>query len=196
MKTFDFNQDYYKRWYENDETRTFMKEETPGIVNFVLAYIVYLELDVKSVLDVGCGLGYWRNELAATGKGIEYTGLDISDYLCDRYGWQKGSIADYQPGRQFDLVVCQSVLQYLNQRDCARAIGNLGALCAEALYVEVPTKRDLEEVCLPQRTDMSVHRRTGRWYRKRLQKDFVNMGGGFFVKRAGEAPFYELWTPA
>jgi len=194
MKKFEFDHEYYTKWYENHETRTFMKEETPAIVNFVFSYIEYLDLDVKSVLDVGCGLGYWKDALEAAGKELEYTGLELSDYLCDQYPWQKGSIVDYCPDRQFDLVVCQSVLQYLNKKDCERAIRNIAGLCTEALYIEAPTKRDLEEVCLPQRTDTSIYRRTAQWYRKRLEKAFVNLGGGFFVKRAGEAPYYELWA--
>lgn len=194
MKRFKFDQAYYERWYQNDDTRTFMKEETPAIVSFVLSYLDYLELDVKSVLDVGCGLGYWQAGIAATGKKIEYTGLEISDYLCDRYPWQKGSIVDYAPGRQYDLVVCQSVLQYMSRKECGQAIRNIGALCTEALYVEIPTARDLKEACLPQRTDMSVYRRQAQWYRTRLARDFLNMGGGLFVKRASESSYYELWT--
>ena len=59
MKKFKFDRAYYDRWYRNDETRTFMTEYTPVIVRFVLAYLDYLEVEVKTVLDAGCGLGHW-----------------------------------------------------------------------------------------------------------------------------------------
>ena len=33
-----------------------------------------------------------------------------------------------------------------------------------------------------------------RWYRKRLERHFVNLGGGLFLSRSCAATGYELWT--
>ncbi len=195
MKKFRFDRAYYDRWYRNDETRTFMTEYTPAIVRFVLAYLDYLEIEVKTVLDAGCGLGHWRTALTDLGRDVEYHGLEASDYLCDEFGWGKGSIVDYKPGEPFDLVVCQGVLQYLGDAECKAAIDNLAGLCSQALYLEVLTRRDARENCIPERTDTDVYLRKGKWYRKRLEGHFVNLGGGLFLSRTCAATCYELWIP-
>ncbi len=195
MKKFKFDRAYYDRWYRNDETRTFMTEYTPVIVRFVLAYLDYLEVEVKSVLDAGCGLGHWQTALKNLGRDVRYHGLERSAYLCRELGWEKGSIVDYRAKEPFDLVVCQGVLQYLGDAECKAAIDNLAALCSEALYLEVLTQRDATENCIPERTDTDVYLRKGKWYRKRLDEHFVNLGGGLFLSKACAVTLYEIWTP-
>ena len=195
MKKFKFDRAYYDRWYRNDETRTFMTEYTPVIARFVLAYLDYLELEVKTVLDAGCGLGHWGTALKDLGRDVRYQGLETSDYLCRELGWERGSIADYQAEEPFDLVVCQGVLQYLSDAECKAAIDNLATLCSQALYLEVLTRRDARENCIPERTDTDVYLRKGKWYRKRLGEHFINLGGGLFLSRTCAATCYELWTP-
>ena len=195
MKKFKFDRAYYDRWYRNDETRTLMTEYTPVIVRFVLAYLDYLEVEVKTVLDAGCGLGHWVTALKDLGRDVRYHGLETSDYLCRELGWERGSIADYQAEEPFDLVVCQGVLQYLSDAECKAAIDNLATLCSQALYLEVLTRRDARENCIPERTDTDVYLRKGKWYRKRLGEHFINLGGGLFLSRTCAATCYELWTP-
>ena len=195
MKKFKFDRAYYDRWYRNDETRTFMTEFTPVIVRFVLAYLDYLEVEVKTVLDAGCGLGHWRTALKDLGRDVRYHGLETSEYLCRELGWEKGSIVDYQAPEPFDLVVCQGVLQYVSDAECKAAIDNIATLCSQALYLEVLTRRDARENCIPERTDTDVYLRKGKWYRKHLEKHFVNLGGGLFLSRTCAVTCYELWTP-
>ena len=81
---------------------------------------------------------------------MRYHGLETSDYLCRELGWERGSIADYQAEKPFDLVVCQGVLQYLSDAECKAAIDNLATLCSQALYLEVLTRRDARENCIPE----------------------------------------------
>ena len=149
MKKFKFDRAYYDRWYRNDETRTFMTEYTPVIVRFVLAYLDYLEVEVKTVLDAGCGLGHWGTALKDLDRDVRYHGLETSDYLCRELGWERGSIADYQAEEPFDLVVCQGVLQYLSDAECKAAIDNLATLCSQALYLEVLTRRTPGKTAFP-----------------------------------------------
>ena len=84
------------------------------------------------VLDLGCGMGHWRTALEKLAPKARHRGVEYSDYLCERFGWEKGSAVDFAPGRTFDLVVCQGVLQYLDDRAAARAIDNLADLEKEA----------------------------------------------------------------
>ena len=55
--------------------------------------------------------------------------------------WSFGSVVDFRPVEPYDLVICYDVLQYLGERDAARAIANLAALSRAALYVSALTRR-------------------------------------------------------
>jgi hypothetical protein len=41
-------------------------------------------------------------------------------------------------------------------------------------------------------TDGAIHIRSAAWYRKRLKKDFMNAGGGVFLKRNAPAVILAL----
>lgn len=187
-----FDAAYYRRFYGNRATRVADAGSYRRLARFVAAYLRHLELPVESVLDLGCGLGNWRAALAEELPKASYTGVEVSDYLCERYGWTKASVVDFDPGRAFDLVICQGVLQYLPDRHAARAIGNLARLTRNALFLEVLTRRDWRENCDRETTDRDVHLRDGDWYRRRLRRHFVNCGGGVFVPRSSPAVLFEL----
>jgi SAM-dependent methyltransferase len=119
-------------------------------------------------------------------------GLEASNYLCERHGWEQGSAATFDPGRTFDLVICYDVLQYLTAREAAAAIRNLGRLCAGVLHFGVLTSEDWELHCDQQTTDRNVNLRPGQWYRKRLAADFINAGSGMFVRRGAPVHLWEL----
>lgn len=186
-----FDARYYEKWYGNDEEdRADIAERS---LRFVLSYIDYMDSSIATVLDLGCGVGLWKAALAKQAKAVRYTGVEYSEYLCRKHGWQHGSAADYAPGRTFDLVVCQGVLQYLDDADCERAIANLAKLSRRFMYLEVLTRADAEHVCDPDGTDFEVHVRHARWYAKRLKERFVNLGGGLYAKPAMREHYFELW---
>src|SRR4051794_10443229 len=121
-----FDKRYYDRYYRGRKTRVTSAAEVQKLGHFVCSYLAYLGQPVRRVLDAGCGLGYWQRVIAAHYPRASYTGIEASEYLCEELGWTHASIADY-PGRgRFDLVVCQGVLQYLDDRSAAAAIRNLG----------------------------------------------------------------------
>jgi hypothetical protein len=68
----------------------------------------------------------------------------------------------------------------------------MGQLTRSMLYLEVPTADDFRLVVDPDRTDLAVHRRTGEWYRRRLDPFFIELGCGLYYSRLGPVPFYEL----
>jgi predicted TPR repeat methyltransferase len=158
----------------------------------IAAYVEHVGCRVRGILDVGCGLGLMRATLKRALPRATYTGLEVSDYLCERYGWVKGSIADYAPRRKFDLVVCDDVFQYLGTRDAARGIANLGRLCRGVLFFSALTARDWRQNCDRDRTDSDVHLRDGDWYRRRLQKHFRPAGAGFWIRRGAPLVIWEL----
>jgi trans-aconitate methyltransferase len=143
------------------------------------------------VLDVGAGKGYWRTWLAHALPSVHYHGIDASEHACRRYGHELADLATWQPPREFDLVVCQSVLQYLPDDAAALAIGTLGRACGRLMYLEVPTAWDRDEIFDSERTDMDIHWRTGDWYRSRLDEHFVEIGAALWARRDA-ALFFEL----
>jgi SAM-dependent methyltransferase len=186
-----FDERYYDKWYsEDDEDRADIAERA---LRFVLSYIDYMDSSIGTLLDLGCGTGLWKAALAKQAKKVRYTGVEYSAYLCKKYGWHRGSAVDYGPGRSFDLVVCQGVLQYLGDADCERAIANLARLTKRFMYLEVLTRGDAAEVCCPEGTDFEVHVREARWYAKRLKDHFVNLGGGLYATPSMRDHYFELW---
>jgi predicted TPR repeat methyltransferase len=149
-------------------------------------------LRVRSILDVGCGLGLMRDQLVRHFPGARYTGLEVSEYLCRQHGWEQGSAATYDPGRSFDLVICYDVLQYLETRAAAAALRNLGRLCRGVLHFGVLTQEDWDHYCDQRNTDRNVHMRPALWYRRRLAPCFINAGSGMFVRRGAPVHLWEL----
>jgi SAM-dependent methyltransferase len=187
-----FDAAYYARFYGDRRTRVADAASTQRLAAFVSAYLRFLGLRVREVLDLGCGLGHWRAAIAAQFPGARYTGVEASDYLCRRKGWRKGSVVDYDHGRSVDLAVCQGVLQYLPAPAARAAVANLARLTHGALYLEVLTRADWEENCDRGRTDGAVHLRSGAFYRRLLRPHFTSCGGGVFVRRAAGIPLFEL----
>ena len=186
-----FDEGYYRRHYEDPSTRVYDAEVVAKLGDFVCAYVRHLDLPVRRVLDLGCGLGFWKPAIARHFPDAVYEGVEVSEYLCDRFGWTRGSVADFR-GLPADLVICQGVLQYLDAKTAKRAIDTFGRVCRGALYLEVLTKHDWDENVSQTRTDGDVYLREGRWYRERLRKSFRNGGGGLFFHRDADAVLYEL----
>jgi trans-aconitate methyltransferase len=182
-----FDAAYYRRFYGDCRTRVSSPGAVVRLASFVRAYLAYLEIPVRSILDAGCGVGLWRRAARVSWPRARYHGIEISDYLCRRYSWTRASIVDYKPDRQFDLIVCQSVLQYLSDHDAARAIDTLSTLARGAVYLEVPTTEDWRDTCDRRRTDGAMRLRSAQWYRRRLARHFVAAGGGLFVARSAAA---------
>src|SRR5690606_19216379 len=134
----------------------------------------YLRLPVRRVLDMGCGVGLWRPLVERLLPGAQYHGVEYSEYLCERYGWQQGSVVDHASDEPFDFVICQGVLPYLSPRDLQRALDNLGRLTRGALYLEAVTREDYEAGTIDEDlTDPRLHRHRAQLYRRGLAPHFI-----------------------
>ncbi len=187
-----FDKAYYDRFYHNDETCVIDDESLARLGDFVCAYMRHLEIDVRRVLDAGCGLGKWRGVIERNFAQASYYGLEVSEYLCNTYGWEQASLSDYKSSRRFDLVVCQGVLQYLDDKQARAAIANLAELTRGAVFLEVLTSEDWERNCDQDATDNRCHLREAAWYTKQLSRHFVNCGGGVFLAKKREKYLYAL----
>lgn len=176
-----FDKPYYDHFYGRALHGTADERDEERLVDFVCAYLEYMQQPVRNVVDIGCGFGAWQKAIARHFPTARYTGVELSEYLCKKYGWKRGSVVDFSAKRPFDLVVCKDTLQYLSPKDCEAAIENLARLCRGALYVSVTTTEDWDDVCDPERTDSQVYRRGAAWYRRILRRWFTNIGGGLFL---------------
>ena len=64
-----FDEAYYHRFYENPQTRVHSAEEHANLAQFVFAFSRWNKLEVKSVLDIGAGVGHWQDYVAKYEKG-------------------------------------------------------------------------------------------------------------------------------
>jgi len=192
-----FDAGYYERFYGDPATRVSDQREIQRLASFVHGYLAYLQVPVRSILDVGCGVGHWRRACARLWPKARYWGVEYSSYLCEKFGWHNGSIATLEPAAElgrasFDLVICQGVMQYLDDATARAALANLASWTDGALYLEALTERDWEENCDQTVTDGDVHLRSGAFYRRRLTKNFQDCGGGVFCARRAGVALFEL----
>lgn len=188
-----FDRAYYARFYENPKTRVTDSGQVERLAGFVASYLQYLGVGVRRVLDLGCGMGLWREPLARAFPEARYQGVELSTYLCERFGWTQGSVVDFAAKQPFDLVVCQGVLPYLGAAEARRAIANLATLCRGALYLEAVTTDDFRAGVIDRgRTDAGMQLRSRAFYLRALAPHFVPIGGGVFVVRAAQVPLYAL----
>jgi 2-polyprenyl-3-methyl-5-hydroxy-6-metoxy-1,4-benzoquinol methylase len=186
-----FDETYFRRFYGSRD-RVHGPREIAHLARLVTGYAAWLGQPLEAVLDVGAGVGLWRDWFAKHRKGVVCRSIDVSPWAARKYGHERRDIARFLAAEQFDLIICHGVLQYLPDAEAARAIENIAAMCRGLLYLEAITSGDLRSVCDPGATDTAVHRRSAAWYRKRLRPHFQQVGAGLFAARRSGLRFYEL----
>lgn len=187
-----FDEAYYHRFYESPQTRVVSPEEHANLASFVIGFARWNRLDLKSVLDIGAGIGLWKHWLEKHDKGIAYTGTEVSAAMCKKHGWLNRDIARWRDRKKHDLIICQGVLQYLPDPDVAPAVANIASMSRGLIYVEVTTRGDLRDRTDKTRTDADIFVRNGSYYRGILAKHLISVGAGFWWAKDKPPPFYEL----
>ena len=188
-----FDDGYYQRFY--GELGAHDPERLAHLAAAVHEMCAWWGVPVQSVLDVGAGVGMWRDWYRREHPEVHVRSLDISEHACATWGHELRDIATWRPDDEFDLVICHSVLQYLPDALAVVAIGNLAAATGWVLYLEAPTGNDLAHLVDPERTDMDVYARSAEWYHGVLDPFFQQVGAGLWVKR-GTVPMYDLEAAA
>jgi SAM-dependent methyltransferase len=187
-----FDRAYYQRYYFNPRTAVTSRAEARNRARLIAAHAQYIGLPVRRILDMGCGTGMLRAPLLRALPRASYTGVETSEYLCKRYGWDQGLVQGYCSARPFDLVICYDVVQYLDAPTARRAIDNLAQLCRGMLYFTALTRKDWYENCDRSRTDSAVHLRTAKWYRAVLRRNFKDIGSGFWLRCGAPLTVWDL----
>jgi len=187
-----FERDYYRRYYFDPRTAVATRAEMRARARLIAAATAYAGLPVRRMLDAGCGVGLLGRELQRALPRAAYTGLEVSEYLCRRYGWRRGRIEEHRARVPYDLVICYDVLQYLERAHAVRALANLARLTRGMLYFSALTRADFARNCDRERTDADVVLRSARWYRARLGRHFRELGLGLWVRRGAPLTLWEL----
>ena len=109
-----FDKAYYERFYRDPRTAVTSRAEMRDRAALIAACVNHIGLPVKRILDAGCGVGLLRAPLLRRLPRAQYSGLDSSPYLCNRYGWQHGTLQTLRIRERYELVVCYDVMQYLD----------------------------------------------------------------------------------
>lgn len=187
-----FDAKYYGKYYGSANTRVHGAKEIARLCTAVTSMIDWWGVPMQTVLDVGAGVGHWRDWFKKHRPKAAYRSTEVSRYACAQYGHEQRDITRWRANEKFDLVVCQGVLPYIDDAGCAKAIENLGHMAGGLLYLEAITKQDIRHVIDDVKTDVKVHERTGAWYRSRLRVHFVEVGCGLWAKNDAPVLFYEL----
>ena len=139
-----FDAAYYRRYYGRRPVHT--RQRIALLAEGVFSLAAWWRVPIRSVLEVGAGKGFWRDWLQSRHPRVSYHGIDASEYACRRYQHELADLATWKPPRSYDLVVCQSVLQYLDDSSGTKAIDTLADACRGLLFFDVPTIADRDNV--------------------------------------------------
>jgi hypothetical protein len=184
-----FDGDYYARFYGKDGAHD--AERIAHLATAVHNMCAWWGVRIDSVLDVGAGMGMWRDWYNSTHPHVQVRSIDISEHACSTWNHEKRNIAEWKPRGKYDLVVCHSVLQYLDNASFKNAIENIASATRHVLYLELPTTWDYENIVDSRGTDLQVYTRSATWYRTQLKPFFTQVGAGLWVSANG-LPMYEL----
>jgi hypothetical protein len=187
-----FDAIYFRRYYESRRSRVYGSEHIAHLARGVTGFVHWFGGELDRVLDVGAGIGLWRDWFRTNLPEASYRSIDVSPYACAKYGHEQRDISRWRAREKFDLIVCQGVLPYLSDLACTQAIANMATMCRGFIYVEAITARDLRDVCDRTRTDVTVHARPARFYRQLLARHFEPLGCGLHHVKGGDKLFYEL----
>ena len=99
-----FDASYYKRFYSS--TPVHSRKKVALLADAVHNMCAWWDVPVRSVLDVGAGLGYWRDWYATNHPKVRRMSVDISEHACEKYDHEQRDIQQVAPERKIDLVVC------------------------------------------------------------------------------------------
>lgn len=145
-----YDRDYYEQWYHDPDRRVITPASVARKVRLVLGIAEsLLERPVRSVLDVGCGEGSWREHLRRERPSIRYTGVESSEYVLERFGRTRdirrgsfGSLGELSLDGPYDVIVVCDVLQYVPDQELGPGLKALADLLGGVAYLEAYAKED------------------------------------------------------
>ncbi|HEX2735631.1 MAG TPA: methyltransferase [Polyangiaceae bacterium] len=187
-----FDESYYRRYYEDPKTRVYSAVEHDHLASYVFAFARWNQIEIDNVLDVGAGIGLWRDWIQKHQPKLRYTGTEVSEAMCKKHGFKQADIASWRDRKKYDLIICQGVLQYISDDGIESAVANIAAMARGLVFFEALTRGDFRERADQARTDSDVFLRPGSFYRSLFGQHFVTVGAGLYWPSTLELPFWEL----
>ena len=163
-----YDRDYFDKWYRSARHAVNTRDELQRKVALAVAATeYYLGRRIRNVLDVGCGEGVWRKPLQSVRRGVDYLGLDSSEYAVARYGRARnlrlatfGQLGELRFDTAFDLIVCSDVLHYVPTPELKRGLRGIAEMLDGVAFLELFTAQDA-----PAGDKHGFMPRTPNWYR-------------------------------
>ena len=164
-----YDRAYFRRWYHDPLTRISSVRALERKVHLAVSATEYiLARRLRTVLDVGCGEMPWHDVLRGLRRGVEYVGIDSSEYVVRTFARSRrvrqstfGELRALRLAPGFDLIVCADVLQYVPTPQLAPGLREIRRLLGGIAYIEAFTRDDDME------GDMDGwHRRSAASYRR------------------------------
>src|SRR3954465_5765440 len=109
-----FDEAYYHRFYENPKTRIYGSKEHSNLAQYVFSFARWNDVEPRTVLDIGAGISLWKNWIAKNAKDGEDTGIEVSQTMCKKHGYEHRDIARWRDRKKYDPIIGQGVLQCLS----------------------------------------------------------------------------------
>ena len=187
MKAYD--RAYFERWYRDPSDRVSTRDGLERKVRMAVGVAEYvIGRSIRTVLDVGCGEAPWFSVLRRIRPAVQYTGIDSSEYVLQRFGESRhiraGTLGDLPRMRfrkKIDLIVCADVLQYVETRDVERGLRAIRRLLGGVAYIEAFATEDEMEG-----DHVDWHERSVRTYRRLFDKAGLTQCGPYCFTGAAQ----------
>ena len=163
-----FDERYYRRFYHAERHHARAVAAAGRTADLIHGMARHYGVPVRRIVDLGAGTG---NLLRARAKALpaREDGRGRIVELCSRPLWlDRVVLVDFEDAAGFDIVVCNDVIQYLDDESAELALERLAVLCRGMLYFTGLTAVDVRETGDPDASDLRGHFRAGDWYRERL----------------------------
>ena len=164
-----YDRGYFEKWYRDPRHAISSRKALERKVALTVAVAeYYLARPLVNVLDVGCGEAVWRAPLRRLRPGVEYLGLESSEYAVLRYGRSRnvrpatfGQLGELRFERAFDLIVCSDVLHYVATPELRRGLRGIVDMLDGVAFLELFTAADA-----PDGDKQGFIARSPAWYRQ------------------------------
>lgn len=145
-----YDRAYFDQWYHDPEKRVITPAAVARKARLALSVAeALLDRPVRTVLDIGCGEGAWREHLRRERPGIRYAGVESSEYAVERYGRARdirqgsfGSLSALALDGPYDLIVVCDVLQYVPDDQLAPGLQEVARLLGGVVFLEAYAAED------------------------------------------------------
>jgi len=184
-----FDAGYFRKYYESRRSRVYGREQIAPLAQGVTGFIGWFGGDLESVLDVGAGVGLWRDWFR---EHLPNGPLPVARRERVRLREIRPRAPGHHPVARPREVRPRGVPgrhAYFDDEGCARATANMAAMCRGFLYLEAITSRDLREVVDRSKTDVTVHAPLRHVLPPVLREHFEPLGCGLHHVRGGDKLF-------